>query len=73
MVVEYTPQGDPVSLLPLWSGLHGLEHKIPQPEGITLAPDDRMFIVSEPNLFYRFEKPATRGVVRQAMGLGVAS
>lgn len=73
MVVEYTPQGDPVSLLPLWSGLHGLEHKIPQPEGITLAPDDRMFIVSEPNLFYRFEKPATRGVVRQATGLGAAS
>lgn len=58
MVVEYTPQGRPVSLLPLWGGLHGLERKIPQPEGMALAPDGRLFIVSEPNLFYRFEKPA---------------
>ena len=58
MVVEYTPQGHPVSLLPLWGGLHGLERKIPQPEGMALAPDGRLFIVSEPNLFYRFEKPA---------------
>ncbi len=58
MVVEYSPQGRPVSLLPLWRGLHGLQRNIPQAEGMALAPDGRLFIVSEPNLFYRFEKPA---------------
>jgi uncharacterized protein YjiK len=57
MVVEYDPRGMPVSLLPLWRGLHGLARKIPQPEGLALAPDGSLFIVSEPNLFYRFEKP----------------
>lgn len=56
LVVEYDRQGAPVSLLPLWRGLHGLARKIPQPEGLALAPDGRLFIVSEPNLFYRFEK-----------------
>ena len=55
MVVEYTRQGNPVGMMLLWPGMHGLEKKIPQPEGITLAPDGRLFIVSEPNLFYRFE------------------
>ncbi len=62
LVVEYDRQGAPVSLLPLWRGLHGLARKIPQPEGLALAPDGRLFIVSEPNLFYRFEKqPALPG------------
>lgn len=58
MVVEYTRQGNPVDMMLLWPGTHGLAKKIPQPEGITLAPDGRLFIVSEPNLFYRFETAA---------------
>lgn len=56
LVAEYTPEGDYVSSLPLWRGVHGLAHKIPQPEGMTLGPDGSLYIVSEPNLLYRYEK-----------------
>jgi uncharacterized protein YjiK len=57
MVVEYAPDGTPVSLLPLWRGLHGLQKKVPQPEGLALGDDGALFVLSEPNLFYRFERP----------------
>lgn len=56
LVAEYTSKGDYVSSLPLWRGAHGLARKIPQPEGMTLGPDGSLYIVSEPNLLYRYEK-----------------
>lgn len=58
ILIEYAPDGEPISMLPLWRGLHGLERRVPQAEGVAMAPDGSLFVVSEPNLFYRFEKPA---------------
>jgi uncharacterized protein YjiK len=55
MVVEYAPDGVPVSIMPLWRGHHGLTQPVPQAEGITMGPDGAIYILSEPNLFYRFE------------------
>ncbi|QIM51543.1 SdiA-regulated domain-containing protein [Hydrogenophaga crocea] len=57
MVVEYAPDGTPVSLLPLWRGMNGLQRKVPQPEGLAVGNDGAVYVLSEPNLFYRFEPP----------------
>ena len=58
VVVEYTVGGEALSILPLWCGWQGLKDAIPQPEGLTVDPQGNLYIVSEPNLFYRFEKPS---------------
>lgn len=55
LLVEYGPDGEPVSLMPLWPGLHGLSGTVPQAEGVALGPDGALYLLSEPNLFYRFE------------------
>lgn len=55
MVVEYSPDGVPVSIMPLWRGHHGLTQPVPQAEGIAVGPDGILYILSEPNFFYRFE------------------
>ena len=57
LIVEYAPDGSPVDMLPLWRGLHGLKRKIPQPEGLSLGSDGAIYVLSEPNLFYRFDPP----------------
>ena len=54
LVVEYAPDGRPVSMLPLWRGFNGLQRKVPQPEGVAVGPDGTLYLLSEPNLFYRF-------------------
>jgi uncharacterized protein YjiK len=59
LVVEYAPDGQPISMLPLWRGFNGLQRKVPQPEGLAVGPDNAIYVLSEPNLFYRFERPAT--------------
>lgn len=55
VLAEYAPDGAPLSLLTLWSGWHGLTRSVPQAEGVAIGPDGAVFIVSEPNLFYRFD------------------
>ena len=55
VLAEYAPDGAPISLLTLWSGWHGLTAKVPQAEGVAIGPDGAVYIVSEPNLFYRFD------------------
>ena len=55
VLVEYAPDGAPLSLLTLWSGWHGLQDGVPQAEGVAIGPNGAVFIVSEPNLFYRFD------------------
>jgi uncharacterized protein YjiK len=56
VLTEYSPEGEAVSLLPLWGGWNGLRKGIPQAEGVAIGPDGAIYIVSEPNLFYRFER-----------------
>lgn len=57
-LIETTDTGQVVSFLPLKSGFAGLQRDIPQAEGVTLDDQGRLFVVSEPNLFYRFARPA---------------
>lgn len=54
MAVEYDSEGHTLSALALWQGFHGLNKNVPQAEGIAIGPDNRVYIVSEPNLFYAF-------------------
>ncbi len=56
LVTEYSRAGKILGVLPLWSGASGLRQTVPQAEGLTVGPDGSIYIVSEPNLFYRFEK-----------------
>ncbi|MFV0372081.1 MAG: SdiA-regulated domain-containing protein [Azonexus sp.] len=58
LVAEYDIEGRLLSMLPLWPGLHGLQGRIPRAEGIAIGPDGSLYVVSEPNLFYRFEREA---------------
>ena len=54
MLVEYTAEGQPLSVLGLRRGYHGLEQTVPQAEGLAIDSQRRIYLVSEPNLFYRF-------------------
>lgn len=60
VLIEYSAAGRPISLLALWAGRHGLEKGVPQAEGVALGPEGEVFIVSEPNLFYRFQRVPQR-------------
>lgn len=60
LLVEYAPDGAPVSMMPLWPGFHGLSRFVPQAEGVAVAPDGTVYLLSEPNLFYRFERSRPR-------------
>ena len=53
-VTDMARQGALLGLLPLWRGTAGLQATVPQPEGITVGPGGEIFIISEPNLLYRF-------------------
>lgn len=54
MVVEYSSDGEPLSVLGLRRGFHGLKRTVPQAEGLAIDSQRRIYVVSEPNLFYRF-------------------
>ena len=58
LVLELDLSGRPISSLLLWPGLHGLRRWVPQPEGLAMDEQSVLYLVSEPNLFYRFVKPA---------------
>ena len=55
LIKEYDQSGDAVSAMALWKGFHGLRKHVPQAEGIAVGPDKRIYIMSEPNLFYVFK------------------
>lgn len=57
MLVELDAEGQTVASLSLREGQAGLGADIPQAEGLAVDGAGRVFIVSEPNLFYRFAKP----------------
>jgi uncharacterized protein YjiK len=58
LVVELGPQRQASGLLVLRRGWHGLKADVPQAEGIAVGPRGEIFVVSEPNLFYRFDPPS---------------
>lgn len=54
MILEYDQYWQLLNVFRLAAGANGLRASIPQPEGVTLDGAGRLFVVSEPNLFYRF-------------------
>lgn len=58
LVIELNKEGKPISSLSLIQG-HGLKHSVPQAEGIAMDIDNNLYIISEPNLFFKFEKTPT--------------
>ncbi len=58
LVLELNTEGKPISSLSLLAGRSGLSRSVPQGEGIAMDHQGALYLVSEPNLFYRFSKPA---------------
>ena len=58
LILELDVGGRPLSTLSLSKGRQGLQKTVPQAEGIAMDDDGTMYLVSEPNLFYVFKKPA---------------
>lgn len=57
LVLELNVEGKPISSLSLLRGRNGLTRSVPQGEGIAMDNQGVLYLVSEPNLFYRFKKP----------------
>ncbi len=60
LIKEYDEAGNALSALALWKGFHGLRQHVPQAEGIAVGEDGRIYIMSEPNLFYVFKPGSSR-------------
>ncbi|UZE18237.1 SdiA-regulated domain-containing protein [Pseudomonas sp. B21-054] len=56
LLLELDEKGDQVSFMTLLGGFNGLKDTIPRAEGVTVDEAGNLYMVSEPNLFYRFEK-----------------
>ncbi|MHB0765928.1 SdiA-regulated domain-containing protein [Stutzerimonas sp. NM35] len=54
LLLELDRDGRPISSLSLLAGHHGLTRSVPQAEGVTLDDRGVLYLISEPNLFYRF-------------------
>ncbi|PSS50168.1 SdiA-regulated domain-containing protein [Pseudomonas sp. BBP2017] len=57
MLLELDETGEQVSFMTLLGGFNGLSKRIPRAEGVAMDDNGTLYIVSEPNLFYRFKKP----------------
>lgn len=57
LLLELNEQGEQVSFMTLLGGFNGLEKRIPRAEGVAMDEHGTLYIVSEPDLFYRFRKP----------------
>ncbi len=64
LLKQFDATGQAMGSLALWKGFHGLNHNVPQAEGVSIDDEGNIYIVSEPNLFYVF-KPSS-GKVRKA-------
>lgn len=58
LVLEINADGRPISTLSLLRGMHGLKASVPQAEGVAMDNEGNLYLVSEPNLFYVFSRPA---------------
>jgi len=58
LILELDIDGRPLSTMSLSKGRQGLQKTVPQAEGIAMDDDGTLYLVSEPNLFYTFKKPA---------------
>ena len=56
LLLELDEKGEQVSFMTLLGGFNGLKKTIPRAEGVTMDDTGTLYMVSEPNLFYRFEK-----------------
>ncbi|WP_067585944.1 SdiA-regulated domain-containing protein [Endozoicomonas ascidiicola] len=56
LVSEINARGDNISFLELGKGWHGLDNTVPQAEGITMDDNGNLYVISEPNLFYKFSR-----------------
>jgi len=56
LLLELDEKGEQVSFMTLLGGFNGLKKTIPRAEGVTMDEAGNLYMVSEPNLFYRFEK-----------------
>jgi uncharacterized protein YjiK len=56
MLLELDEKGEQVSFMTLLGGFNGLGDTIPRAEGVAMDDQGNLYIVSEPNLFYRFRK-----------------
>ena len=56
MLLELDERGEQVSFMTLLGGFNGLKKRIPRAEGVAMDDQGTLYIVSEPNLFYRFRK-----------------
>lgn len=57
LLVELDKQRRPAGLLVLRKGEHDLRADVPQAEGVAVGPRGEIYLISEPNLFYRFDPP----------------
>ena len=56
LIIELDERGGVVSFRTLLGHISDLRQSAPQPEGLTLDNDGHLYVVSEPNLFYRFSR-----------------
>ena len=56
LLVEYSAVDELAGIMPLWRGFHGLTANVPQAEGVAVGRNGTIYLISEPNLFYRFER-----------------
>lgn len=56
LLLELGEKGEQVSFMTLLGGFNGLKHTIPRAEGVATDDQGNLYMVSEPDLFYRFKK-----------------
>lgn len=56
LIIELSTRGEVVSFRTLLGRFSDLKESANQPEGLTLDDEGYLYVVSEPNLFYRFKK-----------------
>lgn len=57
LLLELDENGEQVSFMTLLGGFNGLANRVPRAEGVAVDDQGTLYIVSEPDLFYRFKKP----------------